>query len=525
MMSVSRLVVGGLMVGMTALSLASHAEAQPQPPQLKVPAPAPNPLPAPNVKNVLPSSSCWNGVLNRDDVADRNQSLALKFAKDTYLDGSDAAPQILDALDAVPPLLQAFVLQTIWGNLIAAKRLSWYEPAEASVCKVPNDPGCQAARGDAAIERKRWETFHGMLIANADRIIKDLDNAAGNAKKDHVIKALKETKEGMLSEVKEFITCSMETRKQLAAVPAPTGDLPAINFPSVQIDIGGSFEAKLDVNPNNTFIATPNFGVAAGTFDITNKQNVKARLKDAILIFGNGNSAESKTLSVSLGPNDFADQAKGPRPLTPVKRNFGTVRGSGKMEVIVDGKSFQLETASFEMSGQRIAGRAHSNTIARTIDVDFGIGNNDFSVNGFYRGKGNQFEGIPNAPVEWRVGAPTLKLEIKNQKVIGTVDAGKIEIQTKAKNPQGNPFNRFEYDPGPVVVGGDNNVTFKLRDFPPPPDPAKGSRDACEQAAGKLPPGRPRDDAREGCRRSHPPPPPNPPVPPTVTVKVDVVVK
>jgi hypothetical protein len=198
------------------------------------------------------------------------------------------------------------------------------------------------------------------------------------------------------------------------------------------------------------------------------------------------------------------------------------IYGDGKIDLTSGGSSLAFTEGDFNTApgGGSLTGVGKFQRYGHTFDASFTLSSQgSFSGQGEWQGRGKGWRNVPGVEVEYQVGDPLLKVSFSGATASATLDTDKVEVRTKARNTSGEHLAKAELNPDPVTVSTDGRLQLPMPTLPPPPDPNRVAREACEATAREL-----KQDAGP-CRGKFPPPPGLPNLPRRVEVQVNVIIE
>ena len=521
---------------------------------------------------VTATPACWGELATTElDVRTRTRELAVAVGGDladrTTRGGAlqAHARQTSLAYFATMGHILVFTLPWVYGYYAP----SYFEAgcdvdSSTSTCKSLAD---QLA-GKNAVLQKRVDVL--------DREAAALDGVAGSfagagnapgvrAKASAVIAAL-----GSLRSRRA--TCEVPWAK-IAMVPSPQGKVPMPVPNTGSLDLGGVLQVS-DVQ-QGTIFATQRLAIAAGdVIDVVipNAEHaLHLKMKDAIVVLRDDDGAFPVPSTLPLSPK----LPKVPDPLAGKAEHYDHGHLGGSIEVKVGKKTFIVARASIDATpgelalggdplalgsctqnlggGSKIAdgklqlsgklvcgplsgtgtmrlGKGIDGNVRTTMfghQFDFGLSWSGKQLQGSttWAAASSGWQSVPGVDLEVRIEGPQIGIAVKGATVTFTFDANKLELRSKSKKPDGNPWAYAYLDPPSQTFSADGKLSFDPPSLPSPSDAFKAARDACIDIAKKAsPPGKVRDAAIAVCNADNPAPPSIPAPPVHIEVEASVVV-
>lgn len=209
------------------------------------------------------------------------------------------------------------------------------------------------------------------------------------------------------------------------------------------------------------------------------------------------------------------------------------VQNLGAGSKIVDGKlslSGKLACGPLSGTGKIRIGRGIDGSVKTTLfghqfDLDLAWSDDQLQGSTTWAAASSGWQAVPGIDLEFRVEGPVIGLAMKGSRVTFSFDANKLELRSKSKKPDGNPWAYAYVDPPSQSFSADGKLSLDPPSLPTPSDAFKAERDACIDVANKAsPPGKVRNTAIGVCNADHPAPPSIPAPPVHIEVEVSVVV-
>ncbi|MHB8882190.1 MAG: hypothetical protein ACYC69_11865 [Thermodesulfovibrionales bacterium] len=184
----------------------------------------------------------------------------------------------------------------------------------------------------------------------------------------------------------------------------------------------------------------------------------------------------------------------------------------------------------------QISGSGNLQLYHHLFNLDYAASGQSLSATGRWNGTSPDWRILPNSgdKVEFKVTNPSMTLRMQGTGVSATLDADKVEVRTRDKNQQGQPFAKAEINPDPMTISGDF-VPLTIPQLTVN-DLQKAAREACENTVrATAPPDNRFTQTNEhnnfinngiaACGTRFPAPPSIPHLPGSVSVKVEVVIR
>ncbi|MEO8055546.1 MAG: hypothetical protein ABI768_10340 [Acidobacteriota bacterium] len=185
---------------------------------------------------------------------------------------------------------------------------------------------------------------------------------------------------------------------------------------------------------------------------------------------------------------------------------------------------WSMASSTLALEGGSVSGGGTFTAWSKRFAMTYSASGDTLSVRGSLSGVNTPWARIPGLEAEYRIEGPKLDLKLEGPSLSRTFGAGKVNVRSTAKKPDGNPWSTASATPGTVVVPAppSDGIPVPVPNLPPPADVERAARDLCESAAKKLVGGA-RDRALDACRSGHPAPPGLPNLPASVSLKVGEV--
>jgi len=335
-------------------------------------------------------------------------------------------------------------------------------------------------------------------------------------------------------------TQSAQTSLRSAPKKPDLGQVPA----TFDGDLGASFHVRLESGQVTRLAGRASLH---GTVGITSASNANVNLTidgDATLTAGAGGAW------VSLSGHGTV-RLTGLGPALTIPNTAVESRGVSALTLLGDGAAFRGCTHSvdagslFAPSRATLAGtlRCGSWTIgsstltvdpnglsgggtftawSRSFAMSYAASGNGLSARGSLSGADTPWTRVPGYEAEYRIEAPKLDVKLDGTTLSPTFGAGKVNVRTTARKPDGNPWATASGTPDAMIVPAPpaDAIPVPFPVLPAPSDAEKAARDTCRAAANKIPQADARNAALTVCNANHPSPPSVPTLPRSVSLKV-----
>ena len=297
----------------------------------------------------------------------------------------------------------------------------------------------------------------------------------------------------------------LEELKRAVSAPPATGGMSA---PELTGGISGGRSLGVGGSPNSFDSDVLNFHVKLDSGSV-DRLGQNLGLRGVVSIWPKNNPSLKLTL------RDAAVTVKS------AGSGFNSVGGAGKLELSIAGQTITFDDASFDSTpdGNTLNGTGKFQRFNHTFDISYAINGQNFTGQGEWHGRGKGWQSVPGVEAEYQLSNPVVKVNFSGANISTAFDADKLEVKTKAKNPNGDPWAKAEANPESLAVTPDGRFPLPLPSLPQPQDLNRKAREACEAAARNL-----RQDTKP-CSNQFPGPPGLPNLPARIDVQLSSVIE
>lgn len=194
-----------------------------------------------------------------------------------------------------------------------------------------------------------------------------------------------------------------------------------------------------------------------------------------------------------------------------------------------------LASSTLRLGPGGIAGSGRLQAAGHTFDMTYAATGQTLTASGGWTATSRGWQTVPGVdPAEYQVTNPRVQVGLNGPTLTATLAVDKVQVRTKARNPNGDPVAQAETTPGALTINASGDVRLPLPSLPQPPDANKGVRDTCKAAANQIPdplppppPGAPRGPTRSealaACDAANPFPQGVPSLPTSIPVNLTAV--
>ncbi|MBK9062784.1 MAG: hypothetical protein IPL89_06255 [Acidobacteria bacterium] len=189
--------------------------------------------------------------------------------------------------------------------------------------------------------------------------------------------------------------------------------------------------------------------------------------------------------------------------------------------------SWTIGSSTLTVDPNGLSGGGTFTAWSRSFAMSYAASGSGLSARGSLSGADTPWTRVAGFEAEYRIEGPKLELKLDGPALSPTFGAGKVNVRTIAKKPDGNPWSSASLTPDVVVVPAPptDGIPVPLPALPAPSDAERAARDACEAGARRTLAGQALQHALDVCRSGHPSPPSVPSLPRSVSLKVGEVLR